>query len=218
MLGCGPRNHITHITKTEFLPCFIAAFKASVTKSNIQGSFQGAGLVPLDPEAVISKLDVRLRTPPPTAADSSAWQSQTPSNTLELGSQSTLVKERIQRHIDSSLTSMVEAFEKMAKGAAVVAHKLVLAQKQIAELQAANEATTRRKLHKRKRIQREGVLTAEEGQGLATLQEFGARSDRQKAKKWARAVEGKPTQRRCRLCHEAGHNSRTCKQEVEIDS
>jgi hypothetical protein len=42
---------------------------------------------------------------------------------------------------------MVEAFEKIAKGAAVVpvAHKLVLSQKRIAELEAANEAATRRK-------------------------------------------------------------------------
>jgi hypothetical protein len=48
------RNHINHITKIEFLPCFIAAFHASITKSNIQGGFRGAGLVPLDLEAVIS--------------------------------------------------------------------------------------------------------------------------------------------------------------------
>lgn len=47
---------------------------------------------------------------------------------------------------------MVEAFEKMAKGAAVVAHKLVLAQKEITKLWAANKAATQRKSHKRKRV------------------------------------------------------------------
>ena len=47
---------------------------------------------------------------------------------------------------------MVEAFEKVSKGAAIIAHKLVLAQKEIAELKAANEAATRRKSHKRKRV------------------------------------------------------------------
>jgi hypothetical protein len=57
-----------------------------------------------------------------------------PRNTLELGSQSTLVKARIQRHIDSSLTSIVEAFEKVSKEAVIVVHKLVLVQKEIAEL------------------------------------------------------------------------------------
>lgn len=211
------RSHINHITKIEFLPCFIAAFHASITKSNIQGGFRGAGLVPLNPEAVISKLNVRLRTPPPTAANSSVWQSQTPKNTLQFGSQSTLVKQRIQRHIDSSPSSMVDAFEKIAKGAVIIAHRLVLAQKQIAELQVANEAATQRKSHKRKRVQREGVLTAEEGLRLATLKDFGVRSDGKKVKKRARAG-GESTQRRCGRCGEPGHNKTTCKQPVEVDS
>ena len=92
-----------------------------------------------------------MRTPSPQLPINNApWQSQTPSNTLELGSQSTLVKTRIQRHADSSPTSIVEAFEKVSKGAAIIAHKLVLAQQEIAELRAANEAASRRKLHKRK--------------------------------------------------------------------
>jgi hypothetical protein len=102
-------------------------------------------------------LDVKLRTPSPPFPVNEPWQSQTPSNTLELGSQSALVKTRIQRHIDSSPTSLVEAFEKVLKGAAIIAHKLVLAQQEIAELRAANEAATRRKSHKRKRIQQKGL-------------------------------------------------------------
>jgi hypothetical protein len=56
----------------------------------------------------------------------------------------------MQRHIDSLPTSIVAAFEKVLKGAAIIAHKLVLAQKEIAKLKAANEAATRRKSYKRK--------------------------------------------------------------------
>jgi hypothetical protein len=33
------RNKITYITKTEFLPCFITAYKASIIRSNILESF-----------------------------------------------------------------------------------------------------------------------------------------------------------------------------------
>ena len=210
------RNRITHITKVEFLPCFIRAFKAAITPSNIQGGFRGAGLVPFDPEVVIMGLDVQVRTPSPLPVNDEPWQSQTPSNTLEFGSQSTLVKARIQRHIDSSPTSMVEAFEKVAKGAAIVAHKLVLAQKEITELRAANEAATRRKLHKRKRVQKEGTLTVDEGLRLTTLKEFGARSNGKKPKKRVRADEGHETARRCGQCQEVGHNSRTCKNKAEV--
>jgi hypothetical protein len=146
------RNQITHITKLEFLLCFKRAFNAAITSSNIQGGFQGARLVLFDLERVIAALNVWLRTLPLPTVEDSPWQSQTPRNTLELGSQSTLVKTRIQRHIDSSPTSIVEAFEKVSKGAAIIAHKLVLAQREIAELKAANEAATRRKSHKRKRV------------------------------------------------------------------
>jgi hypothetical protein len=64
------RNKITYITKLEFLPCFKGAFDATITKANIQEGFQGAGLVPFNPETMISKLNVRLRTPPlPTVED-----------------------------------------------------------------------------------------------------------------------------------------------------
>jgi hypothetical protein len=113
---------------------------------------------------------------------------------------------------------MVEAFEKVSKGAAIIAHKLVLAQREIAELRAANEAATQRKSHKRKRVQTEGTLTVKEGLRLTTLGEFRARSDGKKAKKARRAEGGESSQRRCTQCHEAGHNARTCTQKVETDS
>jgi hypothetical protein len=56
-------RQITHITKDEFFPAFKAAFNAVFTEQNVKGGFRGSGLVPWDPEAVILKLDVRVRTP-----------------------------------------------------------------------------------------------------------------------------------------------------------
>ena len=93
----------------------------------------------------------------------------------------------------------------------MMAHSAVLLRKQVAELQAA----TRRKSHKRKRIQQEGILAIAEGARLTALKEFGARGDGKKGKKRARTDGGKQHQRRCRRCGETGHNSRTCKSEVE---
>ena len=54
------RAHITHISKLEFLCGFREAFYTSITSRNIQGGFTGAGLIPYDPERVLSKLDVQL--------------------------------------------------------------------------------------------------------------------------------------------------------------
>ena len=105
-------------------------------------------------------------------------------------------------------TSIVEAVKSLSKGAEMMAHALVLSQKRIAELKAANEAATRRKSYKRKRVQKEGTLTVEEGLRLTTLKEFRARSDRKKAKKRVRVKVGELSQRRCRRCGEASYNSR----------
>ena len=88
------RNKITYITKTEFLLCFIAAQNVLITKSNILGGFRGASLVLFNLDAVISMLDVRLRTLLLPTVEDGPWQSQTLSNTLELGSQTKLVLER----------------------------------------------------------------------------------------------------------------------------
>ena len=75
------RASIKHITKDDFFPAFKAAFELVFTEKNIKSSFRGAGLVPWDPEVVISKLDIRLRTlTPPRTPDGlpQPWVSQTP--------------------------------------------------------------------------------------------------------------------------------------------
>jgi hypothetical protein len=92
------RNHINHITKLEFLPAFKSAFDNSITKNNICASFRSAGLVPYNPKAVLAKLDVKLWTPSPLPHAVAQWESKTPSNAAELGSQTSLIHDRIQRY------------------------------------------------------------------------------------------------------------------------
>jgi hypothetical protein len=72
------KAHINHITKVEFFMAFKTAYLQSITVQNAQARFRGAGLIPFDPQAVISKLDAKLRTPTPTAPP--------PLPTLTLGS------------------------------------------------------------------------------------------------------------------------------------
>jgi hypothetical protein len=108
------RTSITHISKLEFLQAFHSAFYAAMTTKNIQGGFAGAGLVPYEPDKVISKLDVQLRTPTPPgppSASTSPWASRTPQNPTEATAQSTLIKTRISNHQGSSPTSMIYAVD-----------------------------------------------------------------------------------------------------------
>jgi hypothetical protein len=80
------RAGITYITKEDFFPAFSAAYQAAITRENIQGGFRGAGLVPFNPEKVISQLDIRLKTPSPSNSRPSSaytWVSKTPNNPTE---------------------------------------------------------------------------------------------------------------------------------------
>jgi hypothetical protein len=110
------RHHINHITKLEFLP----AFNQSFTLTNIGSAFRGAGLIPHCPDAVLSKLDVQLRTPTPAALSEALWEARTPSNVRELEAQSTLIRNRVRRHKSSSPASIIKAIDQLKKGAEVI--------------------------------------------------------------------------------------------------
>jgi hypothetical protein len=56
------RNHIYYINKETFLLAFKATYKQTFTEENARVGFRGTGLVPFNPEVVLSKLNVRLRT------------------------------------------------------------------------------------------------------------------------------------------------------------
>jgi hypothetical protein len=92
LIGCS----INQSTKIEFFPAFHAAHRAAITESNIKGGFRGAGLAPFNPENVISKLDVQLRTPTPPAegtVPSTPWTARTPKTLLEAQSHSNIYRE-----------------------------------------------------------------------------------------------------------------------------
>ena len=119
------RIHINHISKLEFLYSFRKAFFTSITERNIQGGFVGSGFMPYDLERVLSKLDVKLRTPTPLnsrATTLQPWVFQTPQNPREATSQSTLIKTRIANHQNSSPTSMLTAMDQLTKGTIAVMH------------------------------------------------------------------------------------------------
>ncbi len=75
------RSYINYIIKPDFFACFYVAFFAIFGEENVRIGFRGIGLVPFNPEAVISKLDIKLRTPipiGPPAAEVDSWVSKIP--------------------------------------------------------------------------------------------------------------------------------------------
>jgi hypothetical protein len=120
------RNHINHITKLECLPAFKAAFENAITKENIRGGFPGAGLIPDNPEAVLSQLEIRIRTPTPLLEEDTPWESKTPGNPAELASQTELIKDKVAKHQNSSPTPINDAVDQFLKKAHRIAHQLLI--------------------------------------------------------------------------------------------
>jgi hypothetical protein len=213
------RNSINHITKLEFLPAFNKAYHDSFTQSNICAGFRGAGLIPFDPDSVLAKLDIKLRTPSPLlAAAASQWESKTPSNAAELGSQTALIRDQIQRHQNSSPTAIIESLNRLSKGAELMMHSSVLVQAEIANLRKANEAATQRRKRQKKRIQQRGSLTKAEGSDIIAQNNVDEQIEGETRRSRQRARGNALQQRRCRRCGEPGHNSRTCEKEEEDSS
>ena len=157
----------TKIDKPAFIKAYRTAYYKTFTESNICSSFRGAGLVPFNPEVVLSKLDIKLRTPTPPVLETTLWESRTPSNTRELNAQTTLLSERMRKHRNSSPTEMLMLINSLTKGATLMIHNATLIHDELSALRKATEATNNKKTRKRKFVQNQGTLTMGEGSQLA---------------------------------------------------
>jgi hypothetical protein len=90
-----------------------------------------------------------------------------------------------------------------------MAHNIVLVEEKMSRLQDAINTLTKRKTRKRRYIRVEETLTVGEVSDLIAEKEGGSREDGETPAKRVRA------ERRCGRCSEVGHNSRTCKVEIE---
>ncbi|KAJ4154502.1 hypothetical protein NW754_16771 [Fusarium falciforme] len=207
------RCSITHVSKTEFFPAFYAAFQATMTEKNIKAAFRGAGIIPLDPESVISKLDVQLRTPTPAeeeAGRSTTWVSKTPKTVLETESQSEYLDRRIRRHHSSSPESILEALKSLSKGTKATMHELALLRAEVRDLQQANETLSRRRRAKRRRLQKGGVMTVGEAREAIDQMNVDGQVEGESSRRGGQGGSGRLRERRCGGCGKTGHNARTC--------
>jgi hypothetical protein len=212
------RVHINHVSKLEFLCAFRQAFFASTTERNIQGGFAGAGLVPYDPERVLSKLDVKLHTPtPPTSRPSTAqsWVFQTPHNPREANAQSTLIKSRITNHQNSSPTSMLAAVDQLTKGTMAVMHQVALLQGEVSSLRKANEALSRRRRAKKTRVRLGGSLSVQDAHDLLDQKAVDGEGVQEMQRDSGGIGGGRTKVRCCSVCGKPGHNARTCQEAAE---
>jgi hypothetical protein len=164
------RYHINHITKLEFLLAFKIAFERAFAPANIYSAFRGAGPVPLQPDTVLSKLDVQLqlRMPTPPAPIEAPWEARAPSNVRELEAQPIPTRERVRRHKISSPAPIIEAINQLKKSAEVMMLSAELMRNRIASPERAHEAASTHRQRKKKRIQKQGLIRRGAGEDVVT--------------------------------------------------
>jgi len=211
-------TRVTKVDKPAFLQAYKKAYFKVFQRENIQSSFRGAGLVPFNPQVVLSQLDVKLRTPTPPAPEATPWESRTPNNMHELGAQWALVRKQIEKRHSSSPTERLAQLDSLVKGASMMAHGAVLIRDELSALKKATEAANKQKARKRKYIQNQGTLMIREGSQIAPAEGAGVVGGSEQPAKRVRAEGAQRAARTCGLCGQLGHDRRTCTTEVLYSS
>ena len=170
---------------------------------------------------MISKLDVKLRTPTPTrpsSADADPWVSQTPHNPTDALLQTTLVKSRITYYQGSSPTPIFTTVAALAKGTEILAYEVTLLTAENRSLRKANKALSKRRRAKKTRVRQGGALTIEDARDILAQKEVEKQVRRDKRSGEGGSNEGQLTMRRCGTCRKTGHNTRTCQEDIEISN
>ena len=157
------QNGIYAIDKREFLTFYKKAHNHAFSKANILSGFAAAGLIPLNPDRVLAKLN-KMKTPTPPSSSSSNqsfYLGKTPANLYQLNQQKMQLQE-LQKQSLSSIAAE-QMLEKVIKGAEMAMQNSVLLQQEVHQLQASNKHQKEKKKNIRAFIQDGGSLTGDEG-------------------------------------------------------
>jgi hypothetical protein len=203
------RLGINHIDKDEFLVIYVRARMEALKDTSIRNGFKATGLVPYNPDEVLTRLHAQLHTPtPPSTAhgSQSSWTPKTPRNIAQLERQTKKLKQYMKHHTQSPPSSTDETLNQLVKGCQLAMHSAAILTKENMALRAANEKQKRKREKGRVYIAQEGILTAEEG--LARAQDVDKFPTREVENLGSQVKKRAPA--RCSKCGNTGHTARTC--------
>lgn len=160
------RLGFNHIDKLDFLEAYPQARTAIFSSENIKSGFSATGLTPLNPDQVLSQLNIRLRTPTPPGSQSTDSVPKTPYNLKQLKKQESTLKKLLREHTYSPPTPTKAVLDHIIKGCEMAINNTILLRKEVQNLRAAHE----KQLQKRKRSRRQ--IEAIEGFSIQEGQEF----------------------------------------------
>jgi hypothetical protein len=196
---------INHIDKPDFLMLYQQARIAALSEKNIKSAFRTVGLVPYDPEKVLSRFQVR--TPSPLLQQQfngpeSQLPLQTPYNITELDAQVKALQEHRTKAAHNQTSPTDEALHYLVKGCQLAMHGAALLSDENDRLRMENQRQKKKRERRRSYITHGGILTATEGLQLA--------DEKAQDNEGLKARLGMATERLCSNCRLRGHNKRTC--------
>jgi hypothetical protein len=165
------RNGYNHIDKGDFLADYQHARLEAFKSATIQNSFVATGLVPVDTEKVLNKLNISLRTPSPPSSRPSSRSSEfvpeTPRTIAQLRKQSSRMIDLLDRLSQSPRSPLKSVVHRIIKGHYLTLHTLVLLMHDNTNLRIASERSAKKGTRSTKHLPCEEGLTVEEALQLA---------------------------------------------------
>jgi hypothetical protein len=160
------RTGHNHIDKLDFLAAYPQARAETFKPETIRNSFAAAGLVPIDAERVLSKLNILLRTPTPPGgrpnSRSSDFSPETPRTVIQLQKQASSLKALLKRRSRSPPSPSKTTLDRIIKGCYLSMHNAALLAQENANLRAMNEKKRQKRTRSNRQIPREEGLTVDE--------------------------------------------------------
>lgn len=209
-------NGIDHIDKLDFLSAYPAAREKALIPTSIQSGFDATGLVPYNPDRVLSKLTIRVKTPTPPPSRGSGYSSdfipETPQNIRQLQRQVSSLQEFLETGSESHSTSTQTALHQLIEGYQLVVQGTALLAKEYLALRAANAKQRQKRTRSTRQIAHDGSLNAQEFRALIEATESAIPTEAVATAGVQNQANTPPrrAQPRCSGCRETGHNIRNC--------
>ena len=137
------RASYNHIDKLDFLAEYPRARIEAFKPQTIQTSFAATGITPFNPERVLSKLNISLRTPTPPGSPPSSRSSQftpkTPRTVIQLQKQASMLKDLLKQRSNSPPSPSKTMLDQIIKGHYIALHSTALLAQENANLRRTNE-------------------------------------------------------------------------------
>jgi hypothetical protein len=206
------RLRINHINKLDFLEVYPSARIEAFKSETIKNSFAGAGLIPYNPDRVLSKLDIRLRTPTPPSSRDSKWSPKTPSNYVQLQKQASSIEALLKQRSKSPPSPLNSAINQVLKACQITMQSAAILEKEVSDLRAENEKKKRKKTRSTRQIPSEEGLSVLEASTLIAQPEQAvlAEGSREVGPAPAPSQPRTRAKTKCSVCGIQGHRMTTC--------